>query len=146
MERIFSSPTVHIQIPECSDNSLSQQKLDYAASWFEQLYTPEPISEPDACHLLGCITPLAPSALAEIISLISSKEIQEVIKKLPNNKAPGPDGISYEFYKLTLPAVMDIFETLFNDFLKGTTIPTSWTKSYITLIPKKEEDKSEIKN
>ena len=68
---------------------------------------------------------------------------QEVIKKLLNNKAPGPDGISYEFYKLALPAVMDIFEILFNDILKGATIPTSWTNSYITLIPKKEEIKSE---
>src|SRR2546421_1437427 len=146
MERISSSPTVHIQIPNRVDNPSSQQKLDYAASWFEQLYTPEPISEPDAHRLLGRVTPLTPSASAEIISPISSKEIQEVIKELPNNKVPGPDSIPYEFYKLALPAVTDIFETLFNDILKGSEIPTSWTKSYITLIPKKEEDKSEIKN
>src|SRR5439155_12155869 len=45
MERISSSPTVHIQIPDCVDDPSSQQKLEYAVLWYEQLYTPEPISE-----------------------------------------------------------------------------------------------------
>src|SRR6266516_1591600 len=125
MERISSLLTVHIQIPNRVDNPSSQQKLNYAASWFEQLYTPEPISKPDTRRLLGRVSPLTPSASAEIISPISPEEIQEVIKKLLNNKAPGTDSISYEFYKLALPAVTDIFEILFNDILKGAAIPTS---------------------
>ena len=35
--------------------------------------------------------------------------MDEVIKNCPNNKAPGLDGISYEFYKTTWSLISDVF-------------------------------------
>ena len=40
---------------------------------------------------------------------ISSEELEFVVGKSATNKAPGLDGLSYEFYKCTWPIIKDVF-------------------------------------
>lgn len=82
-----------------------------------------------------------------LISLITPKEIELVIKNLPSSKSPGPDGITYEFYKKFRKLVIPRLTDLFNDILNLTKpIPESWKESLIILIPKKEKEKHLVQN
>ena len=53
----------------------------------------------------------------KLTDLISKEEIQSTIQKLPNNKSPGLDGLTYEFYKLTEEHITPVLEQIFNQVL-----------------------------
>ena len=69
---------------------------------------------------------------------ITAEEVSQVICSLSNNKSPGTDGLTYEFYKLTNETITPVLVKVFNKVLEGGSMPISWHKSLITLIPKKE--------
>ena len=77
---------------------------------------------------------------------ITQEEISTVIRSLPNNKSSGLDGLTYEFYKLTEEQIIPALELIFNQVLNTETMPLSWCKNLIMLIPKKSEELHNIDN
>ena len=67
---------------------------------------------------------------------ITSTEIEAVIKNLPKNKSPGPNGFTREFYQTFSKELMPMLLKLFQKIAEEETLPNSFCEATITQIPK----------
>ena len=77
--------------------------------------------------------------------LITRDEIEDVIKTLPTNKSPGPDGYTGEFYQTYKEELTPILLKLFQKFEEGT-LPKTFYDATFTLNPKADKDTTKKEN
>ena len=66
--------------------------------------------------------------------IITEEETKQAILHLKSNKAPGPDGISGDVYKVLNGLFLSCITTLFNLILHSGTYPKIWSVGVITPI------------
>ena len=76
-------------------------------------------------------------------SPITSTDIEDVIKNLPQNKSPGPDGFKREFYQTFREELVPILLKLFQKIAEERTLPKSFYEAIIILIAKADKANTE---
>ena len=77
---------------------------------------------------------------------ITSNEIETVIKNIPTNKSPGPDGFTGEFFQTFREKLRPILLKLFLKIAEEGTFPNAFYEATITLIPKPDKDTRKTEN
>jgi hypothetical protein len=102
----------------------------------------ERMGKSDRSNMLFNIHELYSSQNSDIFDSLevpfTEKEIEDVIKELPNDKSPGPDGFNNEFLKCCWPIIAADVKQLISDFYEGKINLESINDSFITLIPKND--------
>ena len=71
-------------------------------------------------------------------SYITLEEIKEALNSMENNKSPGPDGLTKEFYREFIDLLGPILVKLYRQIFNENTLTSNMKLSYITLICKNE--------
>ena len=131
--------------------TITNQKkiLEELKNFYKSLYQqniPQNAPPPDLNNV-----PLTPKILTteEKQSLeepITKQELDIALKKMKNNKSPGMDGYSPEFFKQFWPQLGDFFLDCINDCFNNNHLTTSQTQGLITCLPKGGKPRNLIKN
>ena len=70
----------------------------------------------------------------------------KLIKNLPTNKSPGPDGFTGEFYQTFREELTPLLLNLYQNIAEGGTLPNSLYEATINLIPKPDKDVTKKEN
>ena len=77
---------------------------------------------------------------------ITSTEIESVIKRLPTNRSPVPDGFAGKFYRTFREELTPILLKLLQRTVEEGTLPNSIYEATISLIPKSDKDTMKREN
>ena len=77
---------------------------------------------------------------------ITPGKIEEIIKKLPAHKSPGPDGFTGEFYKAFKEDITPTLHRLSEKIQTDGRLPNSFYEASIILIPKPDKDTMKKEN
>ena len=77
---------------------------------------------------------------------INIEELEKVLFKTKNNKAPGPDGYSYEFFKIFWDDIKFLMLHAFQRYLDTETLTEQQKTGIITCLPKQGNDRRHMKN
>ena len=120
----------------------TSEKQRIMRDYYKQLYASKMDNLEEMKNILERhnLTRLNQEEVENINRPITKTEIETVIKNLPTNKSPGPDGFTGEFYQTFREELTPILLELFQNIAEGGTLPNSFYEGSITLIPKREKD------
>lgn len=103
--------------------------LDEFKTFYSSLYTSKKPEKRDIDKFLtenSLLDPLTVEHQQWMDEPITELEVLRAIKKMKNNKSPGPDGYPVEFYKVFVSTLSPVLVKTFNNVMQSGSIPTTW--------------------
>jgi hypothetical protein len=114
--------------------------------YYEQLYNQKRIDNSLYEYFLEDIPTLSQESSEHCEGEITVEECKRALKEMENNKSPGPDGLSKEFYTIAFPYIGTSFVQLLNRVWSEGKLPYSQRQCFITLICKNKDNKDQLSN
>uniref|UniRef100_A0A670JC67 Reverse transcriptase domain-containing protein n=2 Tax=Podarcis muralis TaxID=64176 RepID=A0A670JC67_PODMU len=116
--------------------------------YFKELYAqgPQKESEIDQFLKTNGLPKITQDKRSILNSTITSQEIEGAIQNMQLGKSPGPDGLTSKYYKTLKDYLIQPLLEVCNQIMEGKKTPESWKEAFITLIPKVETEKNQLKN
>ena len=128
-----------------NENKIIQDKeeiIKETESFYKDLYNKDNINSRDIDNVLDHIeNKLEENEVNALNKDITNKEIIETIKSMNNDKSPGEDGLTKEFYEKFLNLLLPILNEVLNFTLKENIQPKSHKNALIKLLFKKGNSK-----
>lgn len=146
--RVIKKSIPSLLHPETREEPSSPIALDEAVSTFyNSLYTSDPISIPEVEQLTSTIPPdhrIPTSAHGHLQRPFSLIELREGAHRSPYKSSPRKDGLPYEILSvlLTHEATAQLALQIFTDALQYAIFPESWRSTCMCLLPKKGDLKN----
>ena len=112
--------------------------LDIAHDYYKGLFSPREVRQSIINLFLNNIRPdsTCDGLMRRLMEPFSLEEIWDAIVSFLNNRSPGPDGISVEFYKAIFDIIKHDLRRVLNTLLSRGRIPAKFKAGLITLVPK----------
>ena len=108
----------------------------HVRNFYKELYSSLSIDEKSCDSILQNLNKLDHNTSNNLDNEITIQELTLAVEQLGSNKAPGLDGLSSEFYKTFWPLFKHDFLSVLKFAITSGTLPCSFSKAIITLIPK----------
>lgn len=114
--------------------------------FYTDLYEDRPYDSQATWDLLSTTNPprLSSDQKEILSSPITQQEVSGAISSLHNNKSPGPDGLSGEYYKLLRSDIVPLLTSLFNDIYQNGVHVKGFHEARLIVLPKPNKDPEEV--
>ena len=130
------------------DNTVCDNNSSISASFVEfysSLYKKEPVSPPPE-EFLSKLPKLNTDHAEHLGGEIAADDIDFALKQMENNKSPGPDGLTKEFYTAFSKELIPILTNVFTSIYESGNLCQSQKLSYISLLCKNSNEPQFCKN
>jgi len=120
-----------------------------SVSYIIRLFSSETIDRTKTDHLYSLIKNKLTQEETQITeNRIVTLEVEKAIQSLGNNKSPGRDGMTTEFYKAFSDKLIPILMKMYNEITenKNIVIPKAFNEGIIKLVYKNNGDKNNLNN
>uniref|UniRef100_A0A670IRS6 Reverse transcriptase domain-containing protein n=1 Tax=Podarcis muralis TaxID=64176 RepID=A0A670IRS6_PODMU len=116
--------------------------------YFKKLFTQGPQAETEINQFIKSngLQKLPQDKQTTLNYRITQQEIESAIQNMQLGKSPGPDGLTSKYYKVLKDHLIQPLMEVCNQIMEGKGAPESWKEAFITLIPKLESEKTQLKN
>ena len=141
----YNAKTCYKLIDEEGNEILNTHKiLDKQREFYTELYSADPDVHFDITNVYGVKVPT--NIREDQEEILSEKDLKEALKGMKNNKTPGGDGLSVDFYKVFWGKLEFLFMQMVNYSYQNFTLHSTARKGILNLIPKANKDTRYIKN
>ena len=134
---------VRLSTGDISDDPVEIKK--HVRGFYKSLYSKTKTDKTALINISADLPKLESSTSEDLDSPPTVEELDNAVKQLGKNKSPGSDGLTSEFFQVFWPLLRNDYLSVILSSLKSNSLPPSFRRAIITLLPKKG-DLADISN